>query len=51
MLKKLIISMVSLAIIVATLTTGLISATLTLLAFFLLFYYVINSNRYEKAEN
>ena len=44
MLGKIIISAVFLAIIVATLTTGLVSAALALLAFSLLFYYVSATN-------
>jgi predicted membrane protein len=45
MLQKTIISMVLLAVMVAILTTGLISAVFTLLAFSLLFYYVTNTNK------
>ncbi|WP_198552805.1 hypothetical protein [Psychromonas sp. Urea-02u-13] len=55
MLNKLIISLVLLSVIIAIFTTGLISAAFTLVAFSLLFYYVINSdnknNTHKKTEN
>lgn len=41
MLQKIIISLVILAVVVATLTAGIVSATFALFAFSLLLYYSI----------